>query len=783
MKLKRKLISCICMFAVALTSLVVGVWALKTVDFTVGGNLSYVAPGIEATISKGTLANGTFVNSADASTKMPQTQITKTDTASTLATKFSYWQNLSLAFNEAGDDTTITFSITNDMSSKYLVIDISTAYNSADNATISINTSSAVLEPSASQSFTITLAVTDKTADASLYGFSVVFNMTMSDSNPVVDLQYDSTNDYYYVEMGTYNSSAVRWKLVGVNGEHLGSADAPDAGKGTFILETYTGAYHAFGSVNDDYTIGNNDYSSSYIREYLTGNSSYALDYNGNVDNTAQGSFLTDFNIAEDDEVYSAITARKITDLYKDIGWAESNIGGGQQYAPPAGTTQNATYDITPKTSVGADKLWLMSAKEAYTLLGGGEIGEDKIIDGDWSINCNTDNLLWLGDTYEFYWLRSPFSDNSSNACFIDDSGFCSNDNIRVGLAVRPAFNVRFKYTAPVPAEEVSYLTFTYNDTTMEATLISCEDVDIIRISIPSAIICNEDVYVVKDLMGTYSNDGFDIVGIFFYCNSVKEVEIPSSVTSIGEKAFSGCTGLTSITIPDSVKAIGDYAFESCTGLTSITIPDSVTSIGEFAFSDCTGLTSATIGSGVTSIEGYTFWHCTSLTSITIPDSVTSIGGSAFYGCTGLTNVTIGSGVTSIGDYVFYMCTSLTSITIPDSVTSIGGSAFSGCTGLTSITIPDSVTSIGGSAFSGCTGLTNVTIGSGVTSIGSSAFSGCTNLAEVNVKATSVPTGGNYMFFNCSSSLVIYVPTGSESAYKAATYWSDYASKIQGKSF
>ncbi|MBR7028808.1 MAG: leucine-rich repeat domain-containing protein, partial [Bacteroidaceae bacterium] len=46
---------------------------------------------------------------------------------------------------------------------------------------------------------------------------------------------------------------------------------------------------------------------------------------------------------------------------------------------------------------------------------------------------------------------------------------------------------------------------------------------------------------------------------------------IPSSVTSIGEAAFSDCDGLTSITIPESVTSIGDRAFERCYSLTSIT--------------------------------------------------------------------------------------------------------------------------------------------------------------------------------------------------------------------
>lgn len=43
---------------------------------------------------------------------------------------------------------------------------------------------------------------------------------------------------------------------------------------------------------------------------------------------------------------------------------------------------------------------------------------------------------------------------------------------------------------------------------------------------------------------------------------------IPSSVTSIGDRAFSNCSGLTSINIPDGVTSIGDGAFNICIGHT-----------------------------------------------------------------------------------------------------------------------------------------------------------------------------------------------------------------------
>ena len=76
--------------------------------------------------------------------------------------------------------------------------------------------------------------------------------------------------------------------------------------------------------------------------------------------------------------------------------------------------------------------------------------------------------------------------------------------------------------------------------------------------------------------------------------SKLKSVEIPNSVTSIGEHSFNNCIGLNSVAIPNSVTSIGYYAFYGCTGLTSLTIGNGVTSIGESAFEGCKGLTSVT---------------------------------------------------------------------------------------------------------------------------------------------------------------------------------------------
>jgi hypothetical protein len=279
-----------------------------------------------------------------------------------------------------------------------------------------------------------------------------------------------------------------------------------------------------------------------------------------------------------------------------------------------------------------------------------------------------------------------------------------------------------------------------------------------------------------------------DTVAIIGYIGEDEKVIIPAEiegkgVSEIGEGAFNGCK-LTSVEIPNSVTSFGNSAFSDCSNLSSLTIPDSVTSIGYLAFSGCSSLTAITIPNSMTNISNAAFLGCSSLQSIKIPGSVKQINSATFAACTGLASVTISEGVMYIVDDAFERCASLTSITIPASIEIIAPGAFLECLNLAAInvvednsfyasldgvlynkdkteliscpcgkkgahTIPYSVITIRDWAFSGCAGLTFLTIPCSVTSIGYEAFGAVINLAGEEVVGPS------------SKSLTVLCPSGS----------------------
>ncbi len=267
-------------------------------------------------------------------------------------------------------------------------------------------------------------------------------------------------------------------------------------------------------------------------------------------------------------------------------------------------------------------------------------------------------------------------------------------------------------------------------------------------------------------------------------------VEIPDTVTAIGDEAFKNNTSMVSVSIPDSVKSIGDSAFYGCTSLLGVVIPDSVEKVGRCAFQKCSKLASAylPVNEKFTVINTCTFYECISLKEIIVPDNIVKIEDSAFWSCSKLKNVKLSLGLEYLGRYAFSHCDSLESIKIPKSLekcglyhdnnkavgpfsyceklktiefeegtTEIAEALLAGCTQLEKLTIPGTVTVIEYKGVANCSSLTDITIPDSVTEIGGSAFEDCTSLKNVKISENSL-TIGSSAFRRCSLLESIDIP-------------------------
>ena len=134
-----------------------------------------------------------------------------------------------------------------------------------------------------------------------------------------------------------------------------------------------------------------------------------------------------------------------------------------------------------------------------------------------------------------------------------------------------------------------------------------------------------------------------------FYLSTITSIEIPNTVTSIGEMAFLGCTSLKSVKLSTGVAKIDKNAFGSCSALREVQVAKdnpNFSSLDGVLYSKAqdtlviypAAKTDAayTIPGGVTSVAMYAFSENPYLETIAIPNSLIKVGDSAFYNCKNL---------------------------------------------------------------------------------------------------------------------------------------------------
>ena len=161
----------------------------------------------------------------------------------------------------------------------------------------------------------------------------------------------------------------------------------------------------------------------------------------------------------------------------------------------------------------------------------------------------------------------------------------------------------------------------------------------------------------------------------FSNCVSLGKVTLPKNLTLLGNGVFENCNAeiifpaslkcipimgdnaVTKVNIPEGVKIIGEDAFWACSNLKEITLPSTITSIESGAFFN-TPITEFVYPQNIDNIPASAFGG-TKLTEFSVPDNVKEIDDGAFYNCTDLKKITIPEFVTYIGNDVFKNCRNL----------------------------------------------------------------------------------------------------------------------------
>lgn len=311
-----------------------------------------------------------------------------------------------------------------------------------------------------------------------------------------------------------------------------------------------------------------------------------------------------------------------------------------------------------------------------------------------------------------------------------------------------------------------------------------------------------DDWNTIRNMTGLWAIDmkDVDITAIpanAFAKTSLRFIEFPAKLKTIGEKAFYERPLVGRLVLPESLDSIYSNAFYR-NYIAEVIIPANVKYIGGYAFNDNDRLTSVTLGSGLTEVSSYCFNSCEKLTVVKGGENVKTIGSGAFNYCSELRSVSDLTPVT-VGSSAFYYCKKMENFnfsnakilnaeayrecnTLTDvdltTVETIENRCFISCTGLKKVVLGNNISKINEYAFTDCNALEELHIGSSVSYLDNRCFyTSSSSLKKVYVTAPAPPSVYNntsYYPFYSTSGVTLYVPEYAMVSYKLDNYWSKF---------
>ena len=139
-------------------------------------------------------------------------------------------------------------------------------------------------------------------------------------------------------------------------------------------------------------------------------------------------------------------------------------------------------------------------------------------------------------------------------------------------------------------------------------------------------------------------------IAVGFKDELAKELIIPEGVTEIKERAFYQYYGLINVQLPNTLITINDNAFSRCSNLRRVTLPESVTAVKSSflggTFSECKQLIEVDFSKTKIEVIGESmFWRCKKLQKVKLPDTIVKIERTAFRDCTNLVSLELNEGL------------------------------------------------------------------------------------------------------------------------------------------